>query len=555
MLAILAVSCALSTAGRRLTAAEAPEKETRTLQAALQDLRSRYFDRRREALQTIIEAGRRRPDAVGETLMPLLEDDDLRTRLLVARALGEIHYAPALDAMADLLFRRETSPLERTTLLEAFVKYDREAEEYIFRIGADDDPLGRMIIGRIAMPAVVEYIDSFFLEGDQTGWFRGQFDGLKHRGKAAVYALMLIVESYFVTPEPDYLAKRAANYRWLALHGLGEFGDPVAVPLLKRVIRDIEEALELKEYSPENKESARQDAIRCASIACWNCGEREPLIRYIHTLREKIDLETSQYHPTRYVFGQGIDQRADEIAVLYWNLAISLSTLDLVDEVVESYRQYVRWKKKAYARVTDDGQEWAVGFYNIACTYARAERPDEGIQALFRAVEEGYQDTEWAQKDGDLENVRARPAFDLAIAYAHVMRMKQSWEIPVIRERSRRKALRWVRRAVDRDLRDPAWLEDPACRRRFAPLSRDPAFHWNAARFYARAGLPEKCASRLRDALEADARRKETRPPGDGEPAVDLAKILSATDFSAVRDHPAVRDLLREQGLIGEEGD
>jgi thiol-disulfide isomerase/thioredoxin len=46
--------------------------------------------------------------------------------------------------------------------------------------------------------------------------------------------------------------------------------------------------------------------------------------------------------------------------------------------------------------------------YHIACAYARAGQPEEGLQALRRAIEKGYSDLAGAAADPDLETLRAR---------------------------------------------------------------------------------------------------------------------------------------------------
>lgn len=50
-------------------------------------------------------------------------------------------------------------------------------------------------------------------------------------------------------------------------------------------------------------------------------------------------------------------------------------------------------------------------WYNLACSYSLLNRVEESLKALRRAVELGYTDLEYAQKDTDLFNLRHSPKY------------------------------------------------------------------------------------------------------------------------------------------------
>jgi tetratricopeptide (TPR) repeat protein len=50
-------------------------------------------------------------------------------------------------------------------------------------------------------------------------------------------------------------------------------------------------------------------------------------------------------------------------------------------------------------------------FYNLACSYALLNKIDAAFGALKRAVELGYDDARWLNKDPDLENIRRDKRF------------------------------------------------------------------------------------------------------------------------------------------------
>jgi tetratricopeptide (TPR) repeat protein len=52
-----------------------------------------------------------------------------------------------------------------------------------------------------------------------------------------------------------------------------------------------------------------------------------------------------------------------------------------------------------------------VGWYNLACTYARWGKVDLALEHLERAVELGFDDVTHMESDTDLDNVRDDPRF------------------------------------------------------------------------------------------------------------------------------------------------
>lgn len=54
--------------------------------------------------------------------------------------------------------------------------------------------------------------------------------------------------------------------------------------------------------------------------------------------------------------------------------------------------------------------------YNLACSLSLKKRYPDALRALQKAVELGYSDWDWLEKDGDLEGLRQRPAYKSWIA-------------------------------------------------------------------------------------------------------------------------------------------
>jgi predicted Zn-dependent protease len=55
-------------------------------------------------------------------------------------------------------------------------------------------------------------------------------------------------------------------------------------------------------------------------------------------------------------------------------------------------------------------------WYNLACSHSLLGQLDEGIAALERAVELGYDEADWATQDPDLANLRGDPRFTGVLA-------------------------------------------------------------------------------------------------------------------------------------------
>jgi len=53
----------------------------------------------------------------------------------------------------------------------------------------------------------------------------------------------------------------------------------------------------------------------------------------------------------------------------------------------------------------------SVVWYNLGCSYALVERFDDAFRALNKAIDLGYHDVEWMQRDSDLDVLRDDPRF------------------------------------------------------------------------------------------------------------------------------------------------
>ncbi|MFM7107242.1 MAG: tetratricopeptide repeat protein [Planctomycetaceae bacterium] len=98
-------------------------------------------------------------------------------------------------------------------------------------------------------------------------------------------------------------------------------------------------------------------------------------------------------------FERLLPRRPDSVEVLRV-LAELVSRKGLVARAVELDRRLVEI-------LPDD----FLARYNLACSLARAGRPDEAIDSLSRAILLGYDDLSHMEADADLESLRDHPDF------------------------------------------------------------------------------------------------------------------------------------------------
>ena len=58
-------------------------------------------------------------------------------------------------------------------------------------------------------------------------------------------------------------------------------------------------------------------------------------------------------------------------------------------------------------------------WYNLGCSYALTNHPDEAFEALTKAVELGYGDYDWMKTDPDLTNLHRDPRFESLLTWLY----------------------------------------------------------------------------------------------------------------------------------------
>lgn len=67
-------------------------------------------------------------------------------------------------------------------------------------------------------------------------------------------------------------------------------------------------------------------------------------------------------------------------------------------------------------RIVELDPDYAVGHYNLACSFALKRRSQDAIEALRMALEKGYRDFSWIMEDPDLTSLHKDPAFSTLLS-------------------------------------------------------------------------------------------------------------------------------------------
>lgn len=58
-------------------------------------------------------------------------------------------------------------------------------------------------------------------------------------------------------------------------------------------------------------------------------------------------------------------------------------------------------------------------WYNLGCSYALTNHPDEAFEALSKAIELGYDDYDWMKTDSDLNGLHRDPRFESLLSWLY----------------------------------------------------------------------------------------------------------------------------------------
>lgn len=192
------------------------------------------------------------------------------------------------------------------------------------------------------------------------GFYDGQFKEIEAMGQGAVpYLLELFRDE-----------SRDRGVRTLALEALGDMNDPGVIQKL----RDL--------YSNEDYAAFRESIV----FTLAKLGDRHLADVMLENIKKLFDQAKGNPQMQAQIYG--------ELAHIY-------ARLEMQREAIDSYKKAIEL----------DSEHAYMHYYNMACAFSVMNRIDEGLDALKKAIEHGYEDYDWMMLDGDLNNLRKDPRF------------------------------------------------------------------------------------------------------------------------------------------------
>lgn len=328
-----------------------------------------------------------------EILIGGLDDNDDVIRMEAVEALGELKMESAILPLVKTL-QREQDKLRREKIINALGKIGLKAIATIERAVKDDAALAPIL------KVVRDVYDDSQVEGvlgesitinevtheETTGTFPGQYDGLKLLGiePARVVAALQRIQEEAYEPRTARLRglSNRDHVRRNAILALGAMGGREVQPFLR------------KRFDEMAKLEYHEALIEDVAVALANVGDPEPALKLIAKLSEEAKkLEK--------------DDPNGAYSKLF-SVNVIRNRIGDKDAALQGYQALDEAMMKNKER---DTAIHANTLYNLACLYALKGRKAEALHALRRAVETGFRDKGWIEKDTELASIRSEPGY------------------------------------------------------------------------------------------------------------------------------------------------
>jgi len=333
-----------------------PEEKEPTgeeIAGAVQALTSRFAEERRAARKILIRAGKK---AVPELLKSIGDELPAR-RSAVVEVLGFIGGDEAVKALLGMIDDKDLTVREEVR--RALARIGPTAFEHVARALEGRPKEERKWFDELIRDMVENSLANLVGPEGEYGDYPGQFDGIRKMGKAAVLALA------------DIAKGEQANqvHRYLAVTALGKLGDKSVMPALK-------EMFESQDKLPEDERTVWDDA----AISLALLGDDSCVKKVIKGYELKMVTEPEK------------DFYASALGLIYHKL--------------EKWKEAEEWYKRAI-----EANPQSDAHFNYSCLLSVRGRTKEALEALGKAIENGYTRQNWIMRDGELENLRKLPEF------------------------------------------------------------------------------------------------------------------------------------------------
>lgn len=355
-------------------------------------LDDRYYRRRFAALKRL------------ETLNPpdlasLLNDESPRVRAAAAEALGGKGSESAAQLLMDAL-EEERDPLVRQRIAQTLAQLKPLPRwERVAPLLEQDALLKKLYVDR----ALMNILEGILHYEGLPGFYDGQFDALWSVSDEVFDHLVRIAR------DPDY----GYHIRVLAIMALHENKDAPILQALRPLIMDPENehAREWDEFTTfriterfiernreRNLSKFARYSLAKAGMTRFNLAKIDVMRQWLQRHHQEVFKPTAarggivdfDFFPTRD-FGKK----------LILDIGYNYQQFDAFDDAE-------RWYKVLIERFTEerDVRMAAEAHYNLGCLYSVTERKALAIEHIRLAIEKGFLDLSWMDRDRDLDNLR-----------------------------------------------------------------------------------------------------------------------------------------------------
>lgn len=220
---------------------------------------------------------------------------------------------------------------------------------------------GPFKLSTVTLASVEKALQKLLTPEDGFGFYEGQFKEIVDMGKGTIPLLLQIFRN----------EARSRGMRTLSIEALGDIKDPSVIPQLREL------------YTNDDYAQFRDSII----FTLAKLGDMHYANEHIANIKNWMQQNAD-------------DKRAQGAG--YGALAHAYARLEKQEEAIDCYRK----------AIAADPENAASHYYNMACAFSVMKRIDEGIEALTKAVENGYDDYDWMMLDGDLNNLRKDSRFE-----------------------------------------------------------------------------------------------------------------------------------------------
>lgn len=383
----------------------------------IQDLKSSRskvaFEKIREILEKDADVATRQEAfgyffAIGaeaqEILIKGLEDSDETIRSNAVDAIGEYKLEAGIMPLVKSL-QKETDKGKKDRLINALGKIGLNALSAIERAAKDDASFAPVleVVRNVYDEALVEAalggcitVNESTME-ENTGTFDGQFASLKKLPIDAtrVAAALQRIQEEGYQPRTARIQGMSNQdlIRRTAVLGMAEVGGDAAIQFLR------------KRFEELSKLEYHEAMIEDVAVSLARLGVRDPCTGLMNKLSEEATkLEK--------------DDPNSSFEKLF-SLNVMRHRIGDRDAALKGYQALDEAMAKSKDR---DASVHASVLYNLACSLAFKGKKAEAVETLKRAVQTGFRDKAWIEKDEELNSIRGEAGYKELIADSSLFR-------------------------------------------------------------------------------------------------------------------------------------